>query len=1062
MPGIMLRFFYYIFFIFTIYPAYSQNSIDEFINHVDSLEKSGDSTALIEFLINEHEQGHFKVSKEYLEGRIGLFYLQRNQLDLSMRYLQMAIEKDPKNNVHYYNLACLSAKKGNVTASLDYLEKSIETGWDDYKWLMSDTDLENVRKDKRFEILENNYFSKNDLKALALFKKAEEYYEKDKQLLAAQYYEKAAKKEKKTIQIDSTFLKNRYANAGLSYALSGKHKKSIKNYEKAIPYFNPLNDTRSLAVIHSMIATQYQDVNKIPEAKENRLIALNLYRSINDSTAIGFEASYIGMNYYYQDNSSYGKSGIADSVTKYYKIANTYGYWDSDKKLYDIDIEIIGYLALYYLSNIQTVGVDELLYWSELGFNLADKHGRVDDKAMFSMTVGVPLALIIPDRALPFLLHSYDYLMNNEETSDELGIEGNLVLRYYLYIVYSSLGNLDKTLHYLKDGVQFADNKSSELPIANFMRGDLAVFDDGKTDSKNYYNKVIESVDLSNPAENWLHGTALTQKIALQIMDGDIDKAFEDAFLLLEISEKSNITKDKENALNMIWVIAMLKENYDVVDMALDELINFYNNQHGISALYDKEIFDNILVFYELSIITKLLKDEFVAAAKRLDASKNRSLKEKFNVAPAYLDFTANMDDGECIIVFEEINSSNNMLYKNAASKAGLFDSVFPEDESGFDLLFTYYIDSNYKPYYYVKNKETATIFNDNYPAPKTLAKIYLNELKNSWRKDWKDDHLVDLSNKLYGYLIQDYEEDITGKTRLILIPDPIYSNIPLETLKDQDGRYLVEKFDISYVQSYTVLSLLQQREYDGSGNRLLAIGNPSYESVSYNAITYDDADFASVFRSGAVDYAVNDIYGTFGYSNWTPLPGSLDEINNISAQIQNSRSITGLDANESNIKSFSENGELLKYNIIHFATHGVIMPDIPDISALVLSQSENNMDGEDGYLTVEEVYELNIKADLVNLSACETGLGKVYAGEGVVGLTAAFMAAGANGVCVSLWPVDDQSTSIFMTRFYEKIANGESYYHALSNVKREFIAGEYGEEYKKPYYWAPFVYYGK
>ena len=112
--------------------------------------------------------------------------------------------------------------------------------------------------------------------------------------------------------------------------------------------------------------------------------------------------------------------------------------------------------------------------------------------------------------------------------------------------------------------------------------------------------------------------------------------------------------------------------------------------------------------------------------------------------------------------------------------------------------------------------------------------------------------------------------------------------------------------------------------------------------------------------------------------------------------------------------------------------------------------------------LTVEEVYELNIKADLVNLSACETGLGKVYAGEGVVGLTAAFMAAGANGVCVSLWPVGDQSTSIFMGSFYKKIADGESYYHALSNVKREFIAGEYGEEYKKPYYWAPFVYYGK
>ena len=176
------------------------------------------------------------------------------------------------------------------------------------------------------------------------------------------------------------------------------------------------------------------------------------------------------------------------------------------------------------------------------------------------------------------------------------------------------------SLHYLKDGVQFADDKGSELPIANNMRGDFAVFIDERiTDAKKYYNKVIESVDLNNPAESWLYGSTLTSKIALQMMDGDIDKAFEDAFFLLEISEKSNIPKDKENALTMIWIIAGLKENWDIVDMALDELINFYNNQPVISASYDKEIFDNILVFYELSILTKLEKDEFVDAANYFD-----------------------------------------------------------------------------------------------------------------------------------------------------------------------------------------------------------------------------------------------------------------------------------------------------------------------------------------------------------------------------------------------------------------------------------------------------------
>ena len=110
----------------------------------------------------------------------------------------------------------------------------------------------------------------------------------------------------------------------------------------------------------------------------------------------------------------------------------------------------------------------------------------------------------------------------------------------------------------------------------------------------------------------------------------------------------------------------------------------------------------------------------------------------------------------------------------------------------------------------------------------------------------------------------------------------------------------------------------------------------------------------------------------------------------------------------------------------------------------------------------MNEISKLKINADFVNLSACETGLGKIYPGEGVVGLTQGFILAGANSVSVSLWPIADQATSEFMVSVYSKIAEGEDYSESLINTKRDFIAGEYGEEYKKPYYWAPFVYYGK
>ena len=114
-------------------------------------------------------------------------------------------------------------------------------------------------------------------------------------------------------------------------------------------------------------------------------------------------------------------------------------------------------------------------------------------------------------------------------------------------------------------------------------------------------------------------------------------------------------------------------------------------------------------------------------------------------------------------------------------------------------------------------------------------------------------------------------------------------------------------------------------------------------------------------------------------------------------------------------------------------------------------------------YLSINEVGQLQLHADFLNLSACETGLGKLYSGEGVVGLTQAFLIAGANGLSVSLWQVADESTARFMVALYTLVVEqGLSYTEAMTEVKRRFIAGNFGEQWKAPYYWAPFVYYGK
>ena len=109
------------------------------------------------------------------------------------------------------------------------------------------------------------------------------------------------------------------------------------------------------------------------------------------------------------------------------------------------------------------------------------------------------------------------------------------------------------------------------------------------------------------------------------------------------------------------------------------------------------------------------------------------------------------------------------------------------------------------------------------------------------------------------------------------------------------------------------------------------------------------------------------------------------------------------------------------------------------------------------------EISRLRLKADFVNLSACETGLGKVYGGEGVVGLTQAFLVAGANGLSVSLWQVPDESTSKFMQEVYRVHEGSQlTWPTAIAQVKRTFIAGKFGKTWADPHHWAPFVYYGQ
>ncbi|MBV5330629.1 MAG: CHAT domain-containing protein, partial [Chlorobium sp.] len=324
------------------------------------------------------------------------------------------------------------------------------------------------------------------------------------------------------------------------------------------------------------------------------------------------------------------------------------------------------------------------------------------------------------------------------------------------------------------------------------------------------------------------------------------------------------------------------------------------------------------------------------------------------------------------------------------------------------------------------------------------------------------------LDRLLYDFLLQPLAKHFAGKKRLIIIPDGVLSYLPFETLTDENNTYLVEKYAISYSQSMGIMNALDKRSYPGNRQPMLAFGGAVYDEVSYSgdmittekqllALAKDVNDDTRNKRTLGVAYA------SIGMGNWNNLPGTLSEVETIAKTVKGTKVVTGRDVTESRVKQMSASGELANYKVIHFATHGIVVPEIPELSAIVLSQLKNQLEGEDGYLRMDKIEGLKLKADFVNLSACETGLGKIFGGEGVVGLTQSFLLAGANGLSASLWSVNDVSTSQFMVALYNIVEQKKiGYSDAITEIKRSFIQGKFGEAYKSPYYWAPFVYYGK
>jgi CHAT domain-containing protein/Flp pilus assembly protein TadD len=198
---------------------------------------------------------------------------------------------------------------------------------------------------------------------------------------------------------------------------------------------------------------------------------------------------------------------------------------------------------------------------------------------------------------------------------------------------------------------------------------------------------------------------------------------------------------------------------------------------------------------------------------------------------------------------------------------------------------------------------------------------------------------------------------------------------------------------------------------------------------------------------------------GVIGASGFGRLLSTRREATAISALVPERERMQALDFEASRTTALRP--ELGEYRIVHFATHGLLNNIHPELSGIVLSLVDKEGRRQDGFLRLQDIYNLKLPAELVTLSACQTGLGKEVKGEGLIGLTRGFMYAGAPRIVASLWKVDDRATSELMKRFYQ-VMLGPERLSAAGALRQAQLSIWKQKQWREPYYWAAFVLQGE
>ena len=589
-----------------------------------------------------------------------------------------------------------------------------------------------------------------------------------------------------------------------------------------------------------------------------------------------------------------------------------------------------------------------------------------------------------------------------------------------------------------------------------------------------------------------------------------IAKNVNDIPLIREVNANYIIIKARQGLFNEVDKITEETAQGYLKDKLYDQAQNLYNNLGFI--YFNRKDYKNAIIHFEKSFALA----EFVKS----NLNAKQKLAYMNDVAGAYTGLAMSYKySGETEKLFEMQEFGRSGYLKDMLGSNGSTTTLQEAQKllKADEILLTYTIGRPGEIIITAITKTKAEI-RYNYPIEELLRfkKTYtdrvkkipaqLNPYMSDLNVDYSDGQLVRFATKEAAYKKEDFVLFVEWTRQLLESSKPelrntqkdflrFWHNLTLEPVQDllsqypkviisssselnylpfeafinPNNQYFIEKHNIRYIPSTTIWKIIADRVYQDNRKSVIAFGGAHFQpSGNVSPSVRGIEDFYKV--SDAVTKKIEQGVFNFkpelealGFGGASYLMGTLAEVEFVGSLSNDAKVLSGHEMTESTFKRLNDSGELKQYKNLLISTHGFTGDIIPEFSGVMFSQPNEGDENEDTFLLAPEIAKLNLNADMVVLSACDTGLGKLYGGEGINGLNTAFLIAGSNATLLSLWPVDDAGTALTMQNLFKNVIQRKANtLETLSQIKRAFIKGEFGEEYKQPQYWAPFLYNGK